>query len=252
MNRLSGQHALVTGANRGIGEAVVRSLSQEGASITLLVRDGGAGEAVARTLPGANTVVVADVTNHEAVRSACAEAEDRRGPVDVLVNNAGGAESVPFLKTSPEFFARMFAVHVLGAVHTIQAVLPGMIERRRGNVVNVASVAGLRGAPYVTAYTAAKHAVLGLTRALALEVEKHGVMVNAVCPAYTDTDIVRDAVSHIVAKTGRSNAEALASLLASTGQPRLVSVNEVARAVLELSVAPAGSAVGKAVVVDGS
>ncbi len=252
MKRLGGQHALVTGANRGIGAAVARALSAEGASVTLMVRDPDAGKAVARTLATSSAVVVSDVTDQAAVRSACAQAEDRLGPVDILVNNAGGAESAPFLKTSPEAFARVFAVHVLGAVHTSQAVLGSMIERKRGSIVNVASIAGLQGAPYVTAYTAAKHALVGLTRALALEVEKHGVMVNAVCPGYTDTDIVQRAVSRIVAATGRSETEALASLLASTGQKRLIPVADVAAAVVTLCTAPAGSPVGQAVPLDGS
>lgn len=252
MTRLSGQHALVTGANRGIGAAIVRALAAEGAHLTLMVRDRGAGEAVARTLGTSNTVVVADVTDQAAVQGACAQAAGELGPVDVLVNNAGGAESVPFLKSTPEFFTRLFAVHVLGAVHATQSVLPAMIERRRGHVINVASVAGLQGAAYVTAYTSAKHALVGLTRALALEVERHGVAVNAVCPGYADTDIVRGAIFRIVTKTGRSDSEALASLLASTGQPRLVSANEIANAVVALCTAPMGAPVGQTVVVDGS
>jgi NAD(P)-dependent dehydrogenase (short-subunit alcohol dehydrogenase family) len=252
VTRLGGRHALVTGANRGIGEAIVRTLAAEGASVTLLVRDRGAGEAVARTLGNPSGVVVADVTDGAAVHGACAEAQHQFGPVDILVNNAGSAESIPFLKTSPEFFSRLFAVHVLGAVHTAQAVLPGMIERHGGSIVNIASTAGLRGAAYVTAYTAAKHALVGLTRALALEVQKHGIAVNAVCPGYADTGMVRDAVARIMAKTGRPEAEALASLLASAGQARLVTLDEVSAAVLALCTAPSGAPVGQTVVIDGS
>lgn len=252
MSRFDGRHALVTGANRGIGEAVVRALAAEGARVTLLVRHRASGEAVARTLTGTHAVVVADVTDGGAVRAACETARAQLGGIDILVNNAGGAESIPFLQTTPEHFTRTFAVHVLGAVHATQAALPGMIERRRGHIVNMASVAGLRGAAYVSAYTTAKHALVGLTRSLALEVEKHGVHVNAVCPAYVDTDIVRGAVARIVGKTGRSDAEALGALLASTGQPRLVTVDEVADAVLRLCDSGAGSPVGQAVVVDGS
>jgi NAD(P)-dependent dehydrogenase (short-subunit alcohol dehydrogenase family) len=252
VTRLQGRHALVTGANRGLGEAIAHALAAEGASVTLLVRDRGAGEAVARTLGSPSGVVVADVTDETAVRRACAEAERQSGPVDILVNNAGSAESSPFLKTSPDTFARLFAVHVLGAVHTAQAVLPGMIERQRGSIVNVASLAGLQGAAYVTAYTTAKHALVGLTRALALEVQKHGIAVNAVCPGYADTDMVRAAVARITTKTGRSEAEALASLLASAGQTRFVTVDEVSAAVLALCTAPSGAPVGQAVVIDGS
>ena len=252
MSSLSGQHALVTGGNRGIGEAIVRALAACGASVTLLVRNRSSGEAVASSLPGQHGVVVADVTDRMAVNRACADAAQQRGPVDLLVNNAGYAESVPFLKTTPDFFERMFGIHLLGAVHTTQAVLPGMIERKRGHVVNVASTAGLHGQAYVTAYVAAKHALVGLTKALALEVAKHGIAVDAVCPGYTDTDIVRGAVARIVSTTGRSSAEALTSLLSAAHQPRLVTVDEVADAVVSLCTSPAAPPTGRVVVIDGS
>jgi NAD(P)-dependent dehydrogenase (short-subunit alcohol dehydrogenase family) len=252
MTSLAGRHALVTGANRGIGEAIVRALASCGASVTLLVRDKAAGDAVASSLAGRHGVVVADLTNGPAVHAACADAERQRGPIDILVNNAGFAESAPFLKTPPALFERMIAIHLSGAVHTTQAVLPGMIERKRGHVVNMASTAGLHGQPYVTAYVAAKHALVGLTRALALEVEKHGVSVNAVCPGYTDTDLVRGAIERITAKTGRSREEALASILSGAHQQRLVTVDEVASAVVTLCTTPPGAPTGQAVIVDGS
>ena len=252
MSSLSGRHALVTGGNRGIGEAIVRALAACGASVTLLVRDREKGEAVARSLAGKHGVVVADLTDRPSVGDACAHAERERGPMAILVNNAGFAESAPFLRTPPELFERMFAIHLLGAVHTTQAVLPGMIERQRGHVVNMASTAGLHGQAYVTAYVAAKHALVGLTRALALEVAKHGIAVNAVCPGYTDTDIVRDAVAKIMAKTGRTRDEALTSILSAAGQQRLVTVSEVADAVVSLCTVSADITSGQAVVVDGS
>lgn len=249
---LSGRHALVTGGNRGIGEAIVRALAQCGASVTLLVRDREKGEAVARSLPGQHGVVVADLNDRRSVHGACADAARHRGSIDILVNNAGFAESAPFLKTAPEVFERMMAIHLLGAVHTTQAVLPGMIERQHGHVVNMASTAGLHGQAYVTAYVAAKHALVGLTRALGLEVAKNGIAVNAVCPGYTDTDLVRDAVKRIVAKTGRTPDEALRSILAGAGQQRLVTVNEVADAVVAMCTVSAETTAGQAVVVDGS
>jgi len=252
MSSLSGRHALVTGGNRGIGEAIGRALASCGASVTLLVRDKSKGDAVAQSLPGEHGVVVADLTDGQSVHLGCADAARQRGPIDILVNNAGFAESLPFLKTPPELFERMFAIHLLGAVHTTQAVLPGMIERKRGHVVNMASTAGLHGQAYVTAYVAAKHALVGLTRSLALEVAKHGIAVNAVCPGYTDTDIVRDAVARIVAKTGRSRDDALTSILSSAGQQRLVTVSEVADAVVSLCTVSADTRSGQAVVVDGS
>ena len=252
MTALAGRHALVTGANRGIGAAIARALSREGASLTLMVRDAGRAAAVARSLSGAHAIVVADVTNREAVQAACAEAAKRSGPVDILVNNAGSTESAPFLKSAPELFERMISIHLLGAVYTTQAVLPAMIERGSGHVINVASTAGLRGEAYVTAYVAAKHALVGLTRALALEVGKHGIAVNAVCPGYTGTDLVHDAVARIATKTGMSAAEALQTILARAGQKRLITPDEVADAVISLCTAPADAPSGQAVVIDGT
>lgn len=252
MSPLAGRHALVTGANRGIGAAIARALSKEGASVTLMVRNAERARSVAGMLTGPHATVIADLTDRAAVHAACAEAAERLGPVDILVNNAGSTESAPFLKTGPELFARMIAIHLLGAVHTTQAVLPSMIERGRGHVINVASTAGLRGEAYVTAYVAAKHALVGLTRALALEMGKRGIAVDAVCPGYTATDLVHDAVARIAAKTGKSEDEALRTILAGAGQERLVTPDEVAAAVVALCRAPAYSPTGQTVVIDGS
>lgn len=252
MSALTGRHALVTGASRGLGAAIVQALSAEGAAVTLLVRETSRAATVASGLNGRNVTVVADVTDRSAVHNAIADAVQQLGPVDILVNNAGYTESAPFQRTTPDLFERMFAVHVLGAVHTTQAVLPGMIERGRGHIVNVASVAGLRGESYVSAYVAAKHALVGLTRALAREVGKRGVVVNAVCPGYADTDLVHDSVRRISTMTGKPEAEALGAILHSAGQQRLVSPEEVAAVVVRLCTAPADSPDGQTVVLDGS
>jgi NAD(P)-dependent dehydrogenase (short-subunit alcohol dehydrogenase family) len=252
MSALAGRHALVTGANRGIGAAIVRALSSEGASLTMMVRDASGANLVAASLKGPLAVVVADLTDRIATQQACADAANQHGPVDVLVNNAGYTETAPFLKTEPDLFERMFAIHLLGAVHTMQAVLPTMIERRQGHVVNVASTAGLHGEAYVSAYVAAKHALVGLTRSVAIEMEKHGIAVNAVCPGYTDTDLVRDAVARISAKTGKSEEDALQSILSRAGQSRLVTTEEVAEVVVQLCRAAAGAPTGQTIVVDGS
>ncbi len=248
---LSGRHALVTGANRGIGAAVARTLSRAGASVTLLVRDASSAQAVTSSLRGAHSVVVADVTHPEATRAACAAAVAALGPVDILVNNAGFAESAPFLRTDAAMFARMIDVHLMGAVHTTQALLPSMLERAFGRVINMASVAGLGGAAYITAYSSAKHALVGLTRSLAAEVAMRGVAVHAVCPGYTDTDLVQAAVERIVRKTGRSDEDALRSILADAKQSRIISVSEVADAVLALCVAPPDAPTGQIIVLDG-
>jgi 2-hydroxycyclohexanecarboxyl-CoA dehydrogenase len=251
VSALSGRHALVTGANRGIGAAIVRAFSSQGASVTLMVRDAARAETVTASLAGPNAVVVADLTNRDVVQAACAEAANRLGPVDILVNNAGYTETVPFLKTEPDLFERMIAIHLLGAVHTMQAILPAMIERGRGHVVNVASTAGLRGEAYVSAYVAAKHALVGLTRSVAIEMSKRGIAVNAVCPGYTETDLVHDAVARVASKTGKSEADALRSILASAGQARMVSPEEVAAVVVSLCTAP-DAPTGQTIVIDGS
>jgi NAD(P)-dependent dehydrogenase (short-subunit alcohol dehydrogenase family) len=195
---------------------------------------------------------LADVTDRTASQAACAEAASVLGAIDILVHNAGTADSAPFMRSGPALFQRMIDVHLLAVVHTTQAVLPGMLERGYGHVVNVASIAGLTGAPYFTAYVAAKHAMVGLTRALALEAGPQGVAVNAVCPGFVDTDLVTDAARRIAAKTGRTEAEAVRSILDNAGQPRVVTAEEVAVAVIALCTAAAGSVLGQAVVLDGT
>jgi NAD(P)-dependent dehydrogenase (short-subunit alcohol dehydrogenase family) len=237
---LAGKHALVTGANRGIGAAIVRELAARGANVTLMVRDRASAERVAATVSVRTHIVSADVSDRAAVQRGCIDATAALGPVDILVNNAGSVETLPFLKATPETFTKMFAVHVLGAVHTSQAVLPAMIERGGGRIVNVASIAGLHGAPYVAHYVAAKHALVGLTRALATEFGHKGVAVNAVCPGYTDTDLVSGSLGLITAKTGKTETEALAQILRDAGQPRLVLPHEVAQGVVGFCL-PAGA-----------
>jgi NAD(P)-dependent dehydrogenase (short-subunit alcohol dehydrogenase family) len=237
---LSGKHALVTGANRGIGASIVRELASQGAAVTLMVRDGAAAERVAKSVAVRTHIAVADVTDREAVQRGCADAAAAIGPVDILVNNAGTVETLPFLRSTDGTFLTMFSVHVLGAVHTSQAVLPSMIDRGGGRIVNVASIAGLFGAPYVAHYVAAKHALVGLTRALATEFAHKGITVNAVCPGYTDTDLVSGSLGLITAKTGKSETEALAQILKDAGQPRLVLPHEVAQGVAQFCL-PAGA-----------
>jgi NAD(P)-dependent dehydrogenase (short-subunit alcohol dehydrogenase family) len=197
-----------------------------------VVRDRAAAAAVAATLPTRHHIAIADVTDGDALRAACASAAAALGPVGILVNNAGHVQTIPFLKATPQDFTAMFAVHAMPIVHTAQAVLPTMVARKHGRIVNVASVAGLMGAPYVAHYVAAKHAAVGLTRALAAEFAGTGVTANAVCPAYVDTEMVHDSVARIAAKTGRGAAETLAAILADAQQPRLVRPQEVADAVL--------------------
>jgi NAD(P)-dependent dehydrogenase (short-subunit alcohol dehydrogenase family) len=235
---LAGQHALVTGANRGIGAAIARHLARAGADVSLLVRTPANAEPLALELQafGARTAIVAaDVTDAHGLARAIGEAVAALGPVDILVNNAGTAETVPFHRTDDAVFDRMLAVHLMAPVHAVRAVLPSMLERGRGRVVNIASVAGLTGGPYITAYVSAKHAMVGFTRALAAEYRDTGVLFNAVCPGYTDTDMVSGAVTKVVAKTGIAADAAVERILRDSGQQRLATVDEVAEATVAFS-----------------
>jgi len=248
---LAGRHAVVTGANRGIGAAIAEVLARDGARVTLLVRDVAAGEAMRATLHGDTQVVAADVTNEEMIAQAFASAVGTFGPVHVLVNNAGHSESAPFSRTDDAVFARMLAVHLYGPLYCTRAALPGMIAGQFGRIINIASIAGVSGAPYITAYCAAKHAMVGLTRSLAKEVIARGITVNAVCPGYTDTDMVSSGIERIRERTGRSAADARAAILANNPLQRMVTPAEVASAVRWLCDDGAASTTGQTVIIDG-
>jgi len=249
---LKDKHALVTGAARGIGAEIARTLAADGARITLLGRRREALQQLADSLPGSgHAVVVADVSDADSVAAAFASARAACGPIDVLVNNAGQAESAPFHKTSLDLWQRMLAVNLTGSFLCAQAALADMQAGGWGRIVNIASTAGQKGYPYVSAYVAAKHGVIGLTRALALEVAKKGITVNAVCPGYTDTDILRESVANVVAKTGRSADQALAEFSAGNPQQRIVQPAEVADAVRWLCGAAAASINGQSISVSG-
>jgi NAD(P)-dependent dehydrogenase (short-subunit alcohol dehydrogenase family) len=247
---LQGRHALVTGGSRGIGLAVAAALAGAGATVTVLGRDQGSLErAVADR--HAHAAAVADVTDAAGLHAAIARAAQERGAVDLLVANAGGAVSAPFHKSDPALFQRMWDLNVIGVVNAAQAVLGGMTERGYGRIVAVASVAGLKGYPYVSAYCAAKHAVVGLVRALAAETATKGITVNAVCPGYTDTDLVAQSVDQIVAKTGRTREQALGELVKHNPQGRLIQPSEVAETVLWLCGDGARSVTGQAIAIAG-
>jgi NAD(P)-dependent dehydrogenase (short-subunit alcohol dehydrogenase family) len=249
---LTGRHAVVSGASRGIGAAIASQLAAAGARLSLLARDATALTALAAQL-GANSCLATatDVTDAGSIDRAFAAARARFGPVHILVNNAGQAASAKFTSTDTALWNRILAVNLTGTYLCTFAALPDMLREKYGRVVNIASIAGLRGAPYISAYATSKHAVIGFTRSLALEYARENLTVNAVCPGYTDTDMVREAIANIRAKTGRSEAEALAALVGTNPQRRLVTPAEVAHAVLWLVQPGSESVTGQSIVIAG-
>lgn len=243
---------MVTGAGRGIGAAIVRTLAGAGADVTLLGRSRADLEAVAAGLASVRrSCQVADVSNPESVRAAVAAARTAIGPVALLINNAGQASSAPLGATSDALWQSMLAVNLTGTFLCMRECLPDMLKAKFGRIVNIASTAGMVGYPYVSAYCASKHGVIGLTRAAALETARRNVTVNAVCPGYTDTDLVRTAVANISAKTGRGEAEALAELVSHNPQGRLVTPEEVADTVRWLCLPESASITGQSIAVAG-
>lgn len=252
---LEGQHAVVTGGSKGIGAAIARSFAERGAKVTIMSRSLETLESTANALRtdtgAAVTVIECDVTDAASVRRAFALAVESKGPVQVLVNNAGAAESVPFAKMNRGTWDRMIAVNLTSTYACSAEVLPAMLSAKAGRIVNVASTAGLRGYKTMTAYCAAKHGVVGLTRALALETAKHGITVNAVCPGYTDTDLVDSAVANLASVFKTSEGDARAMLIRTIPRGSLTTPEEVANAVAWLCSPDAGAVTGIALPIAG-
>jgi 3-hydroxybutyrate dehydrogenase len=251
---LEGRGAVVTGGGRGIGATVVRALANEGCSVVVAARSGAEIEAVATALRSAGTDawgIRCDVGDPESIGTLAEEATERLGHVDILVNNAGVASASPVHRQTLEEWNRLLTINATGTFLCTQAFLPGMVERGWGRVVNVASVAGVGGAAYISAYSASKHAVVGFTRSAAAEVAARGVTVNAVCPGYVDTPMTEASIAGIVEKTGMSDAEALEAILATSPQKRLITPDEVAYMVVSLCREAARSINGQAILIDG-
>ena len=234
MADLSGRHAIVTGGGRGIGAAIVKLLRAEGARVTIM----------GRTRIDDAAWIECDIASADSISGAFTEAERREGAAGILVNNAGQAEGAAIAKTDLELWNRMLAVNLTGTFLATRAALPGMIAGRFGRIVNIASVAGLEGASHAAAYCASKHGVVGLTRALAKELAKEPITVNAVCPGYTDTAMARGAIANLM-RRGDSEKQARARLGATNPQGRLLHPEEVAAVVLPLCL-PANTVTGQA------
>jgi NAD(P)-dependent dehydrogenase (short-subunit alcohol dehydrogenase family) len=248
--RLSGRHAIVTGAGSGIGAAIARALAAEGAAVTLLGRRKEKLDALASELPG-SFVATADVTDADAVQSGFAEARAALGPIDILINNAGIAPSAPFAKVSAASWRGTLATNLDALLYCCQAALPDLLAAEGGRIVTIASTAGLKGYAYTAPYVASKHGAIGLMRALAAEYARTSLTVNAVCPGFTDTDIVARSLATIREKTGRDEADALAELTRFNPQGRLVEPEEVASAVLWLCLPESRSVTGQSIIVAG-
>jgi NAD(P)-dependent dehydrogenase (short-subunit alcohol dehydrogenase family) len=243
-------HALVTGGGSGVGRAIALALAKTGVAVTIC----GRRQAALNEVAGESTRVhgiAADVTDEAAMQSVHEQAEAARGPIDIVVANAGAAESGPAHRTTLADWQRTLDVNLTGAFLTVRPALAGMTERKRGRIVFVASTAGLKGYAYVAPYVAAKHGVVGLMRALAAETARAGVTVNAVCPGFVETDMLEESLRRIVATSGRSSEETRAKLKAFNPQGRFIQPEEVAAAVLWLCGGEAGSITGQAISVSG-
>ena len=224
---IAGKHAVVTGGAKGIGRAIADALARRGAKVSVMSR-------TATEYSSAYASVDVDVTDEDAVSEAFTSLRERHGPVLILVNNSGLAESAPVLRTSLQLWKRTIATNLTATFLCSQIALADMLAANFGRIVNIASVAGLSGAPYIVAYAASKHGVIGLTRAMAVELQDSGVTVNAVCPGYTESEMLERAINNVAAKTGKTTAEARGQLASMNPGGRMVEPHEVAAAVIEV------------------
>tara|TARA_Y100001970_G_scaffold267935_1_gene358578 strand:+ start:40267 stop:41052 length:786 start_codon:yes stop_codon:yes gene_type:complete len=247
---LTGKHALVTGGAHGIGGAISNALHQNGAKVTITGRNIKKLETLSNKLDGINTYTL-DVCDENSIKSVFENAINNHGHIDILVNNAGIADSSPFLKIDNVRTREIMETNVISAITCIQAVLPGMIKKNWGRIINISSLAGLKGQPYIAPYCASKHALIGLTRSLAAELAKTSITVNAVCPGYVETEMVAQAINSITTNTGRSNKDARTQLENMSPQNRIIDAKEVAATALWLSKPGSESVTGQSIALAG-
>jgi len=253
MGTLDGKVALVTGGGRGIGRAIALALAGAGAATVVIGRDMGKLDTVRAEINaggGTALALTCDVADSSAVAAAFAQARAAIGPIDILVNNAGITASGKFADTDDATWEQIMRVNASGPFFCCRAAVPDMIEHGAGRIINIASYAALSGIPYSAAYSASKHALLGLTRSLALELARYGITANAICPGWVETDMVQSAVDTIIAKTGRSEEAARASILALAGQPRMIAPDQVAAVALRLAGPEGVSTNGQAITIE--
>ena len=248
---LDGRHALVTGGGRGIGLAVARALAAHGATVSLIGRTMSTLEEAQNGNGFGGGTAVADVAEAASVDDAVATLTAAHGPIGILVNNAGAAESAPFKATDPDLWERMITVNLTGTYNVTRAALKGLTEAPSGRIINIASTAALKGYAYVTAYTAAKHGVLGLTRSLALELARTSVTVNAICPGFTETDLLAGSIEKITRASSLSSEDARSQLLSVNPQKRFIDPEEVAETAIWLCSDAARSVTGQAITLAG-
>ena len=253
LHTLQNKHALVTGGATGIGYAIAQLLLSQGIKVTIAGRKEASLISACERLTSFGHVayVCMDVCDEASIQMGFKTACAHFGDVDILINNAGQADAIPFMKIELAQWQHLLNVNLTGTFLCTQQVLPAMLENGWGRIINIASTAGKKGYAYVAAYCAAKHGVIGLTRALALEVATKGVTVNAVCPGYTETDMLQQAVDIIVQKTGRTAEQAREHMASQSPQHRLVQVDEVAQAVLFLCAPSSLSLTGQAIAIAG-
>jgi len=248
---LNGKTALITGGGRGIGREIALTFARHGARIAVAARTAEQVEQVAGEVGDNAIALVCDVSDPESVKRMFGDIRERLGDADILVNNAGIAESATIVNTTDELWHKHLSINLSGTFYCTRAALPAMLKKGWGRVINVASIAAKTGAPYIAAYSASKHGVLGLTRSIGLEVATTGITVNAICPGYVDTEMVSRGIEQITKKTGRSAEEALDALKKMSPQNRLVTPEEVAALALLLASDEGRGINGQGINIDG-